>query len=83
MSTAGLPQGVKAPLGGSEPRAAGERGGQDKFFCHANPPRIRTGNDQIGIAKVLLNPVAQQRQGGEVVQGLGEITLDLAGVQIH
>ena len=28
MSTAGLPQGVKAPLGGSEPRAAGERGGQ-------------------------------------------------------
>lgn len=27
MSTAGPPQGAKAPLGGSDPRAAGERGG--------------------------------------------------------
>jgi tRNA pseudouridine55 synthase len=34
MSTAGQPQGAKAPLGGSDPREAGERGG-------ALPPRVR------------------------------------------
>ena len=31
MSTAGPPQGAKAPLGGSDPHAVGERGGT--IYC--------------------------------------------------
>ncbi|MGA8513521.1 MAG: tRNA pseudouridine(55) synthase TruB [Burkholderiaceae bacterium] len=63
MSTAGPPQGAKAPLGGSDPRVAGERGGAPRTRVQRRPvhgvllldkPLGLSSNDALQKAKWLL-----------------------------